>query len=199
MVFPSRFPHTIYGVMRMTTDFRMPRRAASARANCLNLALFVTGALLGCAVMYLGGVGTTLSPAGTGETLSQALVSNGRFLLPLYLFAFIRWGAALVPPAFGLEGLLLGGTAAAVLGSMGRAGLPLMALMLLFRFLLVLPYGFLLGAWSVGQSLSYGSASVCRTWFPVLVVTLLVLALASLLECTVAQWLGCIYLLKFGV
>ena len=84
---------------------------------------------------------------------------------------------------------------------MGTRGLVLLALLFLFRLGILLPYGFLLGAWSVGQSLAYGSASAAdrKTRMVVLLVTIAVLVIASFLECTLAQWLARIYFLKVGV
>ena len=74
--------------------------------------------------------------------------------------------------------------------------LPCLVAMLLFRLVLVVPYGFLLGLWCMRQSLGFGSEQD-RSAFGVLVLTGAVLLAASLLECTVAK--DAAYFLRFGV
>ena len=74
--------------------------------------------------------------------------------------------------------------------------LPCLVAMLLFRLVLVVPYGFLLGLWCMRQSLGFGSEQD-RSTFGVLVLTGAVLLAASLLECTVAK--DAAYFLRFGV
>ena len=188
------------------------RNSSKSQANRLNLLMFLTGACIGCMVVRLGGIGGELFPEplqfGFADVclagfhrFPGVLLANVKFLLLLYLLAFMRCGAMLVPPVFAAEGLLLGCTVAAVTGAMGYLGTALLSILLAFRLVLVLPYGFLLGAWSVEHSLSYVNPPVSdhRTRASVLLVTLLVLLMASLLECTAAQWLGGVYFLRFGV
>lgn len=195
------------------TQVFMPTRRNSTKAHTglLNLLLFFTGALLGCLVVKFFGLQNSAlagfsaaSQASEGTALAVSfpavLVANGKFLMLLYLFAFLRCGAALIPPLFGAEGAFLGAAFASAFLSAGFHGAIRIALLLLFRLLLVIPYGFLLGEWSVSRSLSLGGSGLRReASFQILLVTLLVLFLASFLEYTIGSWLGGMYFLKFGV
>lgn len=195
----------------MTKDTAHVRRnSLTFRANSLNLLIFLTGVILGCLLIYFGSTEDDLKLdwiqepiylSKNTELFWEVLLTDGKFLLLLYLLAFMRPGALLTPTLFGWEGILWGTTAAAVAAEMGTRGLVLLALLFLFRLGILLPYGFLLGAWSVGQSLAYGSASAAdrKTRMVVLLVTIAVLVIASFLECTLAQWLARIYFLKVGV
>jgi hypothetical protein len=82
---------------------------------------------------------------------------------------------------------------------MGPSGALWLGVLLCFRLLLVLPYGFLLGSWAVERSLAFDASAPGIREGEILLLTLLVLAAAAVLECTVAHWLGGIYYLKFGV
>lgn len=205
MVYLVPSSHTIYGVMAMTKDSLTERsRLPVQRANALNFLLFVTGVLLGClAVQFLGFESSIISdfsqPLAAGPAMYAALLSNGKFLILLYLLAFLRCGAALVPPLFGAEGAFFGAMAASVVSAAGPRGTVLLAILLMFRLFLVLPYGFLLGNWSILESLSFDGPNRSQHRFGVLLVTLAVLAAAAFLECTLARWLGGMYYLKFGV
>lgn len=213
MVYCLSVHHTIYGVIRMTQAFIPSRRNSSKEhTGILNFLLFLTGALLGClCVKFLGiqntaltGVSAANQAADGSGTLAASfpavLLANGKLLVLLYLFAFLRCGAALIPPLFGAEGAFLGAAFASAILSAGVHGAVRMALLLIFRLLLILPYGFLLGEWAVSHSLSLSAGGTRReACFRILLLTLLVLLLASFLECTLGSWLGGIYLLKFGV
>ncbi len=187
----------------MIHGFESERRNSPAlRANLLNFLLFLSGALFACIVVKLGGTGAFLASgfsASSSDVFFQALLSFSRFLLLLYLLAYLRCGVLLIPLVFGLEGLLMGGTAAAVAAASGWQGTVLLAIMLMFRLILILPYSFLLGTWAIGQSLRYSELERDETRIPVLLVTLLVLLLAAALECTAARRFSSIYLLTFGV
>jgi hypothetical protein len=158
--------------------------------------MFFTGALVGCLAvpMAAGQLQLSILPAASG--FLWALLANGKFLLVLFLLGQMPVGALLVPPVFGMEGLLLGGALAAGACAYGAQGVLVQSLFLLFRLVLVLPYGFLLGAWSVRRSLSYGTGQRCG---PVFLATCLVIFLAALLEATAARWLGVAYFIKIGV
>lgn len=200
MVYQAGISHTIYGVIALTKALHAGD-ATKLRTNSLNFLLFVTGAVLGCLCSRFFG-GTSLSEAETilaGGSFSSSLLGCGRFLVLLYLLAFIPGGAALVPPLFGAEGAFLGGAISAAYLALGPKGAVLLSVLLLFRLLLVVPYGFLLGAWSVGQSLRFPERNAKQQPVQILFLTVCVVAAAAFLECTVAHWLGGIYYLKFGV
>lgn len=213
MVYCLSVHHTIYGVIPMTQVF-MPTRKNSIkeRSSLLNLLLFFTGALVGCLLVKYFGIqngalsGFSAAPTSMDDpgvlavSFPAVLIANGKLLALLFLFAFLRCGAALVPPLFGAEGAFLGAAFASAYLSAGIHGGIRMALLLIFRLLLVLPYSFLLGEWSVSHSLSLGGGSHRKeTCFQILLVTTLVLFLASFLEHTIGKWLCGMYLLKFGV
>ena len=213
MVYCLSVDHTIYGVIPMTMDY-MPIRKNSTKehTSVLNLLLFFTGVLLGCflvkilgiqngALAGLSAVTDTAETSGLPSTSFPAvLVANGKLLVLLYLFAFLRCGAALIPPLFGAEGAFLGTAFASAVLSAGFHGVIRLALLLIFRLLRVLPYGFLLGEWAVSRSLRLGGGNRRKeAGFRILLLTLLVLFLATFLECTLGSWLGGIYFLKFGV
>ena len=188
----------------MTKEIKLSRKNSLViRITLLNLLLFLTGALLGCLIIYLGCVSCVFHESMFSNELSNFLevcLANGKFLILLYLFAFMRHGAMLVPTVFGLEGILMGATAFAFAGAGGYSGIFLLAIMLIFRLILILPYSFLLGTWSVRQSLAFECATTDKQIrITVLLLTLFVVIVASFLECTVAQWLVRIYYLKVGV
>ena len=210
MVYCLSVRHTIYGVIRMTQAYMPTRRnSIKERTGVLNLLLFFTGALMGCLVVKFFGIqngalsgipDASASVDGSGVSFPAVLAANGKLLALLFLFAFLRCGAALIPPLFGAEGAFLGAAFASAYLSAGIHGAVRLALLLIFRLLLVLPYGFLLGEWSVAQSLSVGGGAHQRkACIPILLITLLVLFLASFLEHTIGSWLGGMYFLKFGV
>lgn len=214
MVYCLSVHHTIYGVIRMTQAFIPTRRnSIKTHTSILNFLVFLTGALIGCLFVKffgirnaaLAGSSSVLQAADGSNTLAASfpavLLANGKLLALLYLFAFLRCGAALVPPLFGAEGAFLGAAFSSAVLSAGFHGAVRMALLLIFRLLLVLPYGFLLGEWSVSRSLSLSESrsGATEARFRILLLTLLVILLASFLECTVGNWLGGIYFLKFGV
>ena len=209
MVYCVSVPHTIYGVIPMTNEFSTVRRNPTwEHANILNFLLFFTGAVLGCLLVRFFGIKSILHPedswdisAVTAPSFYAVLLANGKFLILLYLLAFLRCGAALVPPLFGAEGAFLGAAFASVVSAMGYHGAVLLTILLVFRLVLVLTYGFLLGSWSVKHSLSFGAVSDAQRQNRILILlfTLAVLVIASFLECTLVRWLGGIYYLKFGV
>ena len=202
MVYHTRPPHTIYGVSALTKAFyAIRKKPAGLRANSLNFLLFVTGAVFGCLFSrFFGGMSTSEPEAVlSGGSFLSSLLGCGRFLSLLYLLAFIPGGAVLVPPLFGAEGAFLGGAISAAALALGVRGAVLFSVLLLFRLLLVVPYGFLLGSWSVGQSLRFPERSARQNPALILLLTVCVILAAAFLECTVAHWLGGIYYLKFGV
>ena len=172
------------------------------------LLLFLTGILLGyLLVRYFGLSGGVFSGVFDEGDLSlyvrgafpEVLLSMGKFLLLLYLLGFQRWGAMMVPPVFGIEGIFFGVSVCGLVSALGARGVLLSLLLMLFRLILVVPFGFLLGGWAVEHSLSFPQAAEKRNSFGVLAVTLAVLLLAAFLDCTLARWLGGMYYLKFGV
>ena len=203
MVYCLSVHHTIYGVIRMVHTFIAARRNSTKEyISLLNFLLFLTGALLGCLLVKLLGIQiAAFGLRSPSASFSAVLIANGKLLVLLFLCAFLRCGAALIPPLFGAEGAFFGAAFASAVLSAGSHGAVRMALLLIFRLLLVLPYGFLLGEWAVSHSLSLGESAAGRQGasFKILLLTLLVLLLASFLECTLGSWLGGIYFLKFGV
>jgi hypothetical protein len=194
------------GVAQMTGTYKTMHRKY-AKANILLFLLFITGAALGCLLVWKSGLSGQLFDGLTNQQGLEGLLSsydrasvflwNGKFLLLIFLLSYVRWGAAMLPPLFGVEGLLLGGVASSIIPSMGLTGGICLCILLGLRLLLVLPYSFLLGGWAVEESLSFGELAGNRT--AVLVLTLAVILVASFLECTLARWLGGMYYLKFGV
>lgn len=172
----------------------------------LMLLLFLTGNLLGGILVrhfafsgsLFSGVADSSGLRGYfGTDFLQVLLAEGKFLLVLYLLSFQRWGAMFVPPVFGLEGIFFGMTTCSLVLSLGGRGLIVAFLLMLFRLLLVLPYGFVLGGWSVERSLRFPER--CGTALGVLGVTLVVMLLGAVFESSLARWLGGMYYLKFGV
>lgn len=187
----------------MAYDSLKGLRDEKQRCTALLLLLFLTGLLLGCLFVRHFDLSASLLGTGAAENSGDAqrfwavLLRNGKFLLVIYLLAFSRSGALLIPLIFALEGLMLGTAAGGVLTGQGALGLVGLGLLFLFRLTLVIPFGFLLGCWAVERSLSFGTRP--RESGGILLTTLLVLLLSALLECTLARWLGGIYFLKFGV
>lgn len=170
------------------------------------LLLFLTGNLLGGILVRHFDFSGSLFPGvvdradlsgyfGTG--FLQVLLAEGKFLLVLYLLSFQRWGAMLIPPVFGVEGIFFGMTTCSLVLGLGPKGLVVSFLLMLFRLVLILPYGFLLGGWSVERSLQFPSHS--SNALGVLAVTLGVMLLGAVFESSLARWLGGMYYLKFGV
>ena len=179
------------------------RKASEARCCGLLLFLFLTGLVLGCSLVQLMGLAIRLLPGRPvlGCDLSQVhliLLLHAKFLLAIFLLAFCPRGVLLLPPLFGAEGMLLG----MVLGAAGSGGGIVAVigtlLLLLFRLLLVLPYGFLLGRWAMGQSLSFGQVHD-RNALGVLLLTAVWILGASVLECSLGRWFLAVYYLRFGV
>lgn len=169
------------------------------RCGAMLLMLFLTGVALGCVLAQWLGLRcyiTAEEDKSFDAALIRVLLWNAKFLLASYLLAFSPGGTLLLPLLFGAEGALLGALFGAVLSAQGAAMLPCLVAMLLFRLVLVVPYGFLLGLWCMRQSLGFGGEQD-RSAFGVLVLTGAVLLAASLLECTVAK--DAAYFLRFGV
>ena len=178
----------------------VPRGIPSTkRCGAMLLMLFVTGVALGCFLAKWLGLRCYAAPE-RAQSLESAMVRvllwNAKFLFTAYLLAFSPGGKLLLPPLFGAEGALLGALFGAAILSQGMPALPWLASLMLFRLILVVPYGFLLGLWSMRQSLGFGGRQD-RSAFGVLVLTTAVLLAASLLECTVAK--DAAYYLRFGV
>ena len=177
--------------------------SAAARRRLILLATFLTGLVLGCLVAGRLGVKLELL-LQCGQKLPDRkqvlliLCRNAKFLLLLFLLAFTRWGALLIPVVLGVEGTLLGMLCSGVFSQCGKRELLALALLLLPRLLLVVPYGFLLGGWSWRQSLEFDAGGQ-RDVGGVLLITILVVLLAALLECTLSRFGCAAYSLKFGV
>ncbi len=172
---------------------------STKRCGAMLLLLFITGVALGCVLARWLELRCYAAPEET-QSLKSAMVRvllwNAKFLFATYLLAFSPGGRLLLPPLFGAEGTLLGALFGAVMLSQGMLALLWLASLMLFRLVLVVPYGFLLGRWSMRQSLGFGGRQD-RSTFGVLVLTAVVLLAASLLECTVAR--NAAYYLRFGV
>ena len=172
---------------------------STKRCGAMLLMLFVTGVALGCFLAKWLELRCYPAP-DENQSMESAMVRvllwNAKFLLTAYLLAFSPGGKLLLPPLFGAEGALLGALFGAAMLSQGMNALPWLASLMLFRLLLVVPYGFLLGLWSMRQSLGFGGRQD-RSTFGVLVLTAAVLLAASLLECTVAR--DAAHYLRFGV
>lgn len=187
------------GVRSMYNTAGDPRGVPSAkRCGAMLLAMFLTGVVLGCGLarlLGLQGIVPTEKQAFR-PMLVRVLLWNAKFLFIAYLLAFSPGGMLLLPTLFGLEGAMLGALFCTVLSNQGMSVLPYLVLRMLFRLILVVPYGFLLGCWSMRQSLGFGSRQD-RSAFGVGLATAVVLLASSLLECTVAQ--NAAYYLRFGV
>lgn len=170
------------------------------------LLLFLTGVLLGGVLvrcfsldssLFSGIVDKSQLEHLLGVDFFTALVAQAKFLLLLYLLSFQSWGAMFVPPVFGIEGICYGVAVCSLGLNMGAHGIVVAFLLLMFRFLVILPYGFLLGCWAVERSLnfpeSYGKP------LAILALTCGILLLSAFLESSLARWLGGMYYLKFGV
>ena len=169
------------------------------RANWCNLGLFLTGAMIGSLFAALGNTRCSLAQcyaSGAIVWFWTALLSCGKFLLLLLLLANTQVGALLIPPLFGLQGMLLGIAFSASFLSTGIHGILSLALLFVFRLILVLPYGFVLGAWSVSRSLSPTESHPVSA---VAVLTLVVLLVSALGECTLARHFSWIYFHSVGV
>ncbi len=172
---------------------------SAKRCGAMLLMLFLTGVVLGCVLTQWLGLQCYVTFAEEQSLQSEiirVLLWNAKFLLAAYLFAFLPSGTLLLPLLFGAEGALLGALFGAVLSAQGVAMLPCLVTLLLFRLVLALPYGFLLGRWSMRQSLGFGNEQD-RSTFGVLSLTIVVLLAASLLEGIVAK--DAAYYLRFGV
>jgi hypothetical protein len=182
-------------------------RRTYAKAKVLLVLLFATGAVLGSLLVWWSELSVQLFDGIVDQqSLDQMLASydrtsvflwNAKFLFLIFLLSYVRWGAALLPPLFGVEGLLLGGVCSSIVSSMGLTGGICLCILLSLRLLVVLPYSFLLGGWAVEESLAFGELAGNRT--AVLLLTLAVILVAAFLECTLARWLGGMYYLRFGV
>ena len=171
-----------------------------AQANMLSLMMFLTGVLLGSLLIYGSGLERTV-PLGAARDPAQMVrtaLSVGKFLILLFLLSNMRWGAMLIPPVFGLEGMLLGTACAAVFAGDGLHGLIGLLMLYAFRLFLVLPYGFLLGTWSVDRSLSREGVSSERVPM-ILALTLAVIGVAALLEWIIGVRFASIYYSGIGV
>ena len=175
----------------------------AARRRLILLSMFLTGLVLGCLLAGLLGIRLELLPMcgtqlpGAAQVL-LLLRRNAKLLLLLFLLAFTRWGAMLIPVVLGMEGALLGMTFGGVFALSGKSGLLLLSLLQLPRLLLVVPYGFLLGSWAWRQSLEFGMETR-RDVGGVLLITVLAVLLAAALECTLSRFGCAAYSLKFGV
>ena len=181
----------------MTKDFAASRRNSSiAWANLCNFLLFLTGTILGCLIaavcpsrFSLGSCYLAVS-ADSFSRYALAFSASGKFLLLLLLLSNMRSGPLLIPPLFGLEGLLLGNLFSTAYFSLGVQGIIALGILICFRLVLILPYGFLLGAWSVSRSLEPPESDHVLS---VILLTLLLLAAATLLEGSLAWHLSQIY------
>lgn len=131
------------------------------------------------------------------EVLISALAVNTKFLLLIFLFAFLRYGAYLIPLQFSVEGVYYGISLCGCLSGSGYTGLLFLLSTVLFRLTVVLPYGFLLGRWGLRRSLRFETAEggTCAILF----FTLIVICAASFAEFTAGRCLGRMLFLKFGV
>ena len=185
-------------MMKESNDTR--RNSLKAQANLLSLMMFLTGVLLGSLLIYGSGFESPV-PLGASRDpvhVIRTVLSVGKFLILLFLLSNMRWGAMLIPPVFGLEGMLLGSACAAVFAGTGLHGLAALLMRYAFRLFLVLPYGFLLGTWSVDRSLSREGVSSERVPM-ILALTLAVIGLAALLEWTIGVRFASIYYSGIGV
>ena len=173
-----------------------------ARIAMRNFLLFLAGAILGCLLVRLWGLSAGFSSSFFQNTMFSGYTSvalgSFRFLMLLFLLAFMSVGALLIPVLFGLEGAIIGGTIALSAGAMGFHGGIALILTMLPRLILIIPFGFLLGAWAVRQSLSFGQPrrSSSLGIFAALMVVVLV---SAFLQVTLGYHLGGTYYLSFGV
>lgn len=173
------------------------------------LLMFLTGCVLGCGLCILAGIRGTLFPGVSGSAASfrefalrpdpVVLASCIRLCVPVFLLGFTRWGAALIPAWFGIEGFLLSGAVCAFAMGNGLHGLCAAGILLSFRLLLLLPYSFLLGSWAVDRSLRFDWAPGLGNAFMIGVITVAAAVVTALLECSLGRWLSCMYFLSFGV
>ena len=181
----------------MTKDFAALRRSSSvAWANLCNFAMFLTGAVLGCFLSAVYPAGFSLGScyvSASADPISRyvlAFSASGKFLLLLLLLSNLRSGPLLIPPLFGLEGLLLGNMFSAAYLVLGLRGIVSLGILTSFRLILILPYGFLLGAWSVSKSLEPSESDHALA---IILLTFLLLSFAAILECSIAWHLSQLY------
>ena len=171
------------GDVMMTKEFSKKRRNESGlRILICNLLLFLTGLCIGCLWSLLFGVAEPLSKESLLHELSGLhsffflLMQNSRGLMLLLLLSFAPCAALVVPLVFGLVGIRIGHFVTMLLTFEGT-GLWLICLMC--RLALLLPYSFLLGSWSVMQSLK---EKITTHFISVFLVTMAVAAVTSGLE-----------------
>lgn len=166
-----------------------------------NLILFLAGALIGCLLLRFWELSAALSPSFFQESLESGwkdvFPGCSRFLLLLFLLSYLPAGALLVPMAFGIEGALLGMSIGLISASMGIHGALALILAMIFRLVLVFPFSFLLGSWSIRQSLRFGRVNRGQG-IKILIALFAVAAISTVLELTVGRQLGSLYYLSFG-
>lgn len=167
-----------------------------------NLILFISGTMVGCILLRFWGLSCALSPSFYQETLRtgwpDVFLSTVQFLLLLYLAAYLPLGALFVPLIFGVQGAFLGITMGLISGSMGIHGTVSLILAFLFRLILVFPFGFILGSWSIRRSLQFGNVN--REQGLIILLLLLTVSVgSSFLELSIARHFSSLYYLTFGV
>lgn len=201
-------PHILsIGVIPMKIYFaKSESTGIGDRCSGQLLLMFLTGVLLGGVLVRYFGLGSSVFSGIVdksqlksffGVDFFTAVVAEAKFLLLLYLLSFQSWGAMLVPPVFGIEGICYGMTVCSLMIALGGKGAVVAFLLMIFRLVLILPYGFLLGVWAVERSLSFPENR--GRPMAILVMTCAVMLLSAFLESSLARWLGGMYYLKFGV
>ena len=190
MVYHFGLPHNIYGVSRMIYDTVFPdRNTLKVYLNLCNFLLFLTGILCGCILTFLSDLSFTEAAVSSFSVISShwyrsfwtSILSNGKFLLLLFLLSFLSSGVYLIPLLFGVEGAFCGAALTYVL-SVGRSYSVFVFVLLFIHMFLILPYGFLLGTWASERCLSGFKINSRYSDCSVLLVTLFVIMVASMLE-----------------
>ncbi|MDD6024421.1 MAG: hypothetical protein PUC06_09345 [Oscillospiraceae bacterium] len=182
------------------------------KTGCINrtlLLMFLIGCVLGCGLCILTGIRGVLFPGVTDTQMSfwefalrpdpVVLAACIRLCVPVFLLGLTRWGAALIPAWFGIEGLLLSGAVCAFTAGNGLCGLFAAGILLSFRLLILLPYSFLLGSWAVDRSLRFDWAPGLGNAVMIGIITVFAAVGTALLECSLGRWLSCLYFLSYGV
>ena len=151
-------------------------------SNLIHLTLFLTGLMLGCLVSRSTRLSVDLSIADDWlvRFCDYSLI-YGKFLLLIYLLSFMRYGAIGVPPLFGLEGIMIGCKITSAFCFGGVHDLLAVLVLNVFHIVLILPYGFVLGAWTVDRCFDYTVKQYSKNPM-VLMVTLCVIVVSALLQ-----------------
>ena len=158
MVYLPCCTRTIYGVIHMAqTKMQQCRNFWVDKPTALIFLQFLTGSVLGGALVCYVDRNLRISelvPVMVWHvdsfSLQPLLIHNIKLLLLLYLSAFLSCGPLLVPAVLGLDGFFTGSLIAHAAVTDAPAWL---SVLIAVHLLLIVPYGFVLGHWSIRQAL----------------------------------------------